>query len=233
MSCAPTCEYRTSQTPARMPPPQSGSRSALAVRSATVSSTSSPGICDTMRRFPGGRNLQFTGVVFDGGNFSGAQFSGGTVDFSFAQFSGGQVRFTDARFSGGTVHFVGAQFSGGQVHFTDARFSGGTVHFVGAQFSGGTVDFSSAEFSGGTVDFSLVDEWSHPPRFDWGGHAARRGQAANRHRWRVSIALGSEKVATRGGAGESSCRTVASPPGVTVGRALRASASVTSNCQTV
>jgi hypothetical protein len=31
-----------------------------------------------------GLNLDFTGVVFDGGDFSGAAISGGTVDFSGA-----------------------------------------------------------------------------------------------------------------------------------------------------
>ena len=65
-----------------------------------------------------GLNFDFTGVVFDGGDFSGAQFSGGTVGFSVAQFSGGTVDFCGARFSGGTVNFSRAQFSGGTVDFT-------------------------------------------------------------------------------------------------------------------
>ena len=51
-----------------------------------------------------GLNFDFNGVVFDGGDFGGAQFSGGTVDFS-AQFSGGAVSFVGAQFSGGTVDF--------------------------------------------------------------------------------------------------------------------------------
>jgi Pentapeptide repeats (9 copies) len=49
-------------------------------------------------------NLDLTGVVIDGGNFSGARFSGGTVIFRDARFSG-RVSFRDARFSGGTVDF--------------------------------------------------------------------------------------------------------------------------------
>jgi len=65
-----------------------------------------------------GRNLDFTGVAFDGGDFFGAVFSGGTVDFIGAQFSGGTVHFGDAQFSGGTVDFSGAQFSGGEVNFS-------------------------------------------------------------------------------------------------------------------
>ncbi len=100
-----------------------------------------------------GLNFDFTGVVFDGGNFYGAGFSGGEVSFSGAEFSG-EVNFYGAEFSGGTVSFSGAGFSGGTVDFRQAKFSGGTVDFSGAGFSGGTVSFSGAGFSGGTVSFS-------------------------------------------------------------------------------
>jgi uncharacterized protein YjbI with pentapeptide repeats len=98
-------------------------------------------------------NFDFTGVVFDGGDFTYAQFSSGTVDFGRAQFSGGTVDFGRAQFSGGTVDFGRAQFSGGTVDFGDAQFSGGTISFRDAQFSGGEVDFVRAQFSGGEVDF--------------------------------------------------------------------------------
>ena len=125
-----------------------------------------------------GLKFDFTGVVFDGGDFrgakfsdgvavfDGAEFSGGTVRFNRAKFSGGEVIFRGAKFSGGRVCFDGAEFSGGTVSFRDtelsggtvdfsgAKFSGGTVGFAGAEFSGGTVNFDGAEFSGGTVDFS-------------------------------------------------------------------------------
>src|SRR5262244_2909781 len=40
-----------------------------------------------------GLNFDFTGVVFDGGDFSRAEFSGGTVTFGRAKFSGGTVDF--------------------------------------------------------------------------------------------------------------------------------------------
>jgi uncharacterized protein YjbI with pentapeptide repeats len=100
-----------------------------------------------------GLNLDFTGVVFDGGDFSGAEFSGGEVNFNRARFPGGMVSFRGARFSGGTVSFNRTQFPGGAAYFDGARFSGGTVSFVQAQFSDGTVSFSRAHFSGGTVDF--------------------------------------------------------------------------------
>ncbi len=100
-----------------------------------------------------GLNFDFTGVVFDGGDFGGAVFSGGQVNFNYAGFSGGQVDFRRAVFSGGQVNFRYAQFSSGQVNFRYARFSGGKVNFGGAVFSGGQVDFGGAVFSGGEVDF--------------------------------------------------------------------------------
>ena len=101
-----------------------------------------------------GLNLDFTGVVFDGGDFRGAVFSGGEVRFDGAVFSGGTVYFSGAKFSGGEVGFAGAKFSGGEVRFSSAEFVGGTVYFDGAVFSGGGVRFDGAKFSGGTVYFS-------------------------------------------------------------------------------
>jgi hypothetical protein len=98
-------------------------------------------------------NFDFTGAVFDGGDFSHAVFSGGKVDFGYTTFSGGTIDFSNATFSGGDVYFLGATFSGGTVDFHAATFSGGTVYFLGATFSGGTVNFGHATFSGGTVDF--------------------------------------------------------------------------------
>jgi uncharacterized protein YjbI with pentapeptide repeats len=99
-----------------------------------------------------GLNFDFTGVVFDGGDFGGAVFSGGTVDFSGARFSGGKVNFRSARFSGGVVSFDSAWFSGGTVDFILAEFSGGKVFFSHALFSGGRVLFD-AVFSSGQVSF--------------------------------------------------------------------------------
>jgi uncharacterized protein YjbI with pentapeptide repeats len=112
-----------------------------------------------------GLNFDFTGVVFDGGDFYGAQFSGGRVSFTRArfssgeiyfgaQFSGGEVYFADVTFSGGRVFFSHAQFSGGEVYFTRTGFCGGEVHFTDAGFSGGLVDFGGVRFSGGDVFFS-------------------------------------------------------------------------------
>ncbi|WP_055526983.1 pentapeptide repeat-containing protein [Streptomyces graminilatus] len=100
-----------------------------------------------------GQDLDFTGVVFDGGDFSGAVFSGGRASFGGATFSGGRVSFGGAMFSGGTVDFSGASFSGSTVDFSGSDFSGGAVLFSGAKFSGGRVSFGAAFFAGGRVDF--------------------------------------------------------------------------------
>jgi uncharacterized protein YjbI with pentapeptide repeats len=127
-----------------------------------------------------GLDFDFTGVVFDGGSFTGSRFSGGTVNFRSAKFSGDTISFYKARFSGGTVSFYDAEFSGG-VNFNSAQFSGGTVSFEGAGFSGGMVSFCFAGFSGGTVNFdhakfsrSRVDfegaRFSGSPVSFWGAH---------------------------------------------------------------
>ncbi|MGY4765278.1 pentapeptide repeat-containing protein [Kribbella sp. CWNU-51] len=129
-----------------------------------------------------GHDLDFTGAFFDGGDFRGAVFSGGNVDFINAVFPGGTVDFINAVFSGGTVDFTNAVFSGAWVNFAgavfsgsvvmfggahfsgvafvdfaNADFSGGFVRFLGAVFSGGSVTFQIARFSGGDVDFALAD----------------------------------------------------------------------------
>ena len=100
-----------------------------------------------------GLDLDFAGVVFDGGDFTGAVFSGGTVRFGGAVFSGGTVDLGGAVFSGGTVDLGGAVFSGGTVDLGGAVFSGAEVRFVKAAFSGSQVDFRGAVFSGGEVRF--------------------------------------------------------------------------------
>jgi uncharacterized protein YjbI with pentapeptide repeats len=101
-----------------------------------------------------GLNLDFTGVVFDGGDFAGARFSDGIVRFGGASFVSGEVSFGRAEFSGGTVDFGGAGFSGGTVDFVFAGFSGSKVNFGRAKFSGSKVNFGRAEFSGAEVIFS-------------------------------------------------------------------------------
>jgi len=100
-----------------------------------------------------GLNFDFTGTVFDGGDFSGAVFSDGTVSLRGAKFANGAVSFRSAVFSG-MVDLADAVFSGGFVSFVGARFSGGIVSFVGAEFAGSVVDFAGADFTGGIVSFA-------------------------------------------------------------------------------
>ncbi|TCC55377.1 hypothetical protein E0H73_36265 [Kribbella pittospori] len=83
-----------------------------------------------------GHDLEFTGTVFDGGDFRDVEFSGGSVDFGGAVFSSGTVSFANAVFSSGTVNFENAVFSGGTT-----EVGAGTV------FSGGPVDFDAPSTS--------------------------------------------------------------------------------------
>ncbi|MFJ8955328.1 pentapeptide repeat-containing protein [Streptomyces sp. NPDC102381] len=120
-------------------------------------------------------DLDLTGTVFDGGDFGGSRFTGGTVNFSRSIFSGpvdfGGSRFTDGTvtfsrsifsgpvdfggsvFSDGTVDFGGSVFTDGTVDFGGSVFTDGRVSFGGSVFTGGTVDFINSRFSGGAVDF--------------------------------------------------------------------------------
>lgn len=105
-----------------------------------------------------GHDLDFTGVVFDGGDLSGAVFSDSTVTFGDALFSNGAVNFTGAEFSrGASVDFCEAMFSGGTVAFDNATVSSGTVSFADAKFVGGTVSFTRSTFSGGIVTFDHAE----------------------------------------------------------------------------
>ncbi|WP_238543881.1 pentapeptide repeat-containing protein [Nocardiopsis alba] len=113
-----------------------------------------------------GKDYDFTGVVFDGGDLAGAHFSGGRVSFDWAEFSSGKVFFSWAEFSGGLVSFFGAEFSGGLVSFDWAEFSGGLVTFAKAKFSDGEVLFDGTEFSGGTVLFSWAEFSGERMSFD-------------------------------------------------------------------
>ncbi|MEV5764904.1 pentapeptide repeat-containing protein [Micromonospora sp. NPDC052213] len=86
-----------------------------------------------------GHDFDFSGMVLDGGDFSGATFAGD-----------------------GTVTFAGATITG-PLSFVGATFSGGTISFDGARFAGGSVSFAGATFSGGLVDLSGIDEGQRPP----------------------------------------------------------------------
>ena len=101
-----------------------------------------------------GYSFDFSGTVFDGGDFIGAQFSGGKVSFDEAAFAGGNVSFKGAKFTGGEVSFNGAAFAGGNVSFKEAKFTGGEVTFNGTAFAGGNVSFDEARFTGARASFT-------------------------------------------------------------------------------
>jgi uncharacterized protein YjbI with pentapeptide repeats len=103
-----------------------------------------------------GLDLDFTGTVFDGGDFSRAEFTGGSVSFRGARFADGIVNFTDSKFTGGTVSFGGAGFTGSIVNFSDTRFGGSTIDFRFARFAGGTINFSDTRFDRGIADFTAA-----------------------------------------------------------------------------
>jgi uncharacterized protein YjbI with pentapeptide repeats len=103
-----------------------------------------------------GLNFDFTGAVFDGGDFSGAKFTGGTVTFRDAEFTSGEVTFRDAEFTGGEISFYGATFSDGEVSFERAKFAGSKVNFFWAVFHNCWVGFDRAEFSGPMVGFDYA-----------------------------------------------------------------------------
>lgn len=101
-----------------------------------------------------GRDLDFTGAVFDGGSFDGIQVTAGEVRFDACEFVGGSVGFAGARLTGGSLSFDGARFSAGRVSFTGAQFGGTAVSFDGSWFCGGTVGFADAVLAAGSVRFT-------------------------------------------------------------------------------
>lgn len=75
-----------------------------------------------------GHDFDFTGAVFDGGDFTGATFGGeGRVTFAHATITG-------------TLSFARATFADGTVSFDHARFIDGGLSFAGARFKRGVVD---------------------------------------------------------------------------------------------
>ncbi|MDX3539648.1 pentapeptide repeat-containing protein [Streptomyces sp. MB09-01] len=125
-----------------------------------------------------GYDFDFTGVVFDGGSFRKARFTGGYVSFRGAEFTGDLVNFRGSVFAGGNVSFDRATFAANRVGFRDAEFIGGYVSFDyatfirgyvtfrDADFTGGTVSFRNAKFSGGKVNLQKPKAWTVPPIFD-------------------------------------------------------------------
>lgn len=120
-----------------------------------------------------GFDLDFSGAVFDGGNFNGAHFVNSSVSFSGCVFTGGTTLFhrttfqdvevdfgngesTPAIFDDGHAQFIGANFELG-THFTFifAKFkSGSSLEFGNATFLPGSIlSFSACELYGGFIGF--------------------------------------------------------------------------------
>jgi uncharacterized protein YjbI with pentapeptide repeats len=100
-----------------------------------------------------GQDFDFTNATFDGGDLSGANFTGGTVQFSGAKFTNEIVNFRGVRFAGASVQFGYADFASDVVDFSSAEFVNGHIDFNFATFASGHVVFSSAKFVSDTVDF--------------------------------------------------------------------------------
>lgn len=122
-----------------------------------------------------GMDFDFTGVVFDGGDLSYAEFSGGRVSFVEAEFADGTVYFTGARFIAGRVSFAGARFTGGSLDFRDCHVAGDSSgslawpvgrrpaehqvnvresDYAGDWLSPGPLSFIGTQFNAGGFDFS-------------------------------------------------------------------------------
>jgi len=108
-----------------------------------------------------GHDFDFTGAAFDGGDFSGVEFTSGKFSFVGAKFISGAISFEDAKFGGDEVNFARAVFSGAYVSFYEAVFSGGRVSFDEATFGAGRVNFMSTEFTGARVSFSRASFGPH------------------------------------------------------------------------
>ncbi|MFS8202576.1 pentapeptide repeat-containing protein [Streptomyces sp. CWNU-52B] len=103
--------------------------------------------------------FNFTGALFDGGDFSHSCFRG-TADFGGATFTGGTVHFSWVDLSATSmVNFSGATITGGgTINFREAAVHDGSrVYFHRARLDHGTVSFREATFTtGSTVSFRYL-----------------------------------------------------------------------------
>jgi hypothetical protein len=101
-----------------------------------------------------GRNFNFAGAVFDGGDFRAARFTGGRISFADTTFVGAGTTFAGAEFTGCTVTFARARIAASRLTFADATFRDGELVFTGANFESGVVTFTRSCFLGGRVTFA-------------------------------------------------------------------------------
>lgn len=112
-----------------------------------------------------GMNLDFTGAIFDGAEFSDATFGSGSVSFRNAEF-GRVTSFARVQFGAGHVTFEGARLGGHEVTFAEATFGAGTVSFVGTIFDSLVASFTKATFGTGRVKFDEATFRPHRLHFD-------------------------------------------------------------------
>ena len=112
-----------------------------------------------------GHQFDLTGAIFDGGDFSGAQFRSGEVSFREASFLAGNVSFDSTCVCGATLDFAGATFTGGRVSFGQSEFSAGAISFTcwprsrarkSSSAMNGGVDRASVSFDGATLGAGKV-----------------------------------------------------------------------------
>jgi uncharacterized protein YjbI with pentapeptide repeats len=109
-----------------------------------------------------GYDFDFTGVVFDGGDFSNSDFHDVRMDFTSAQFVDGRTNFIGSRFSECEITFDWAVFSGGEVNFGACNFlSDCHMTFIAADIRGGEISFGDMEWAGaklndGNINFSAA-----------------------------------------------------------------------------
>ena len=104
-----------------------------------------------------GRNLDFTGATFDGGELAGARFTGGDVLFRRAEFVAGSVYIDDAEFVGGRITFFRANFTGGNLFFGGSKFQGSAVYLSETKIAAGMVSFRRTSLTGGSLSFDLAE----------------------------------------------------------------------------
>jgi hypothetical protein len=110
-----------------------------------------------------GRDYDFTGVAFDGGNLNGARFFGGEVSFIKAQFTSGNLVFNDAEFVGTKVpsHTRGSSGAGSPL----PRLGSPTVGFPSLRRSSSAVGSLSLRRSSSTAICSLETRGSSAARW--------------------------------------------------------------------
>jgi len=101
-------------------------------------------------------NFSFEGAIFDCGDLTGAQFTGGHVSFHGAYFVSGVFNFNNVRFDGARVWFTGARFDGAYVHFDGAQFLSGEVTFEGAELGAGKVSFDNVRIADSVVKWGSI-----------------------------------------------------------------------------